>query len=155
MDQLFGQQHAPGLGHRDRRGAQVLAKQAPKLALAHPQSRGQPVDIGLVQRAGLDQAERPRDRVGGAAPGAEVRRGLRPAAQAWPKPRLLRRRRGRIEGDVFPLGRARRADRPAVDAGRAHADKEASVKAGVARLNGAVAGVVIEVHAPYMGAGDP
>ena len=51
------------------------------------------------------------------------------------------------EAAVLELRRARRADRPAVDAGRGDADEEAAVEAGVAGLEGAVAGSAIEqVH---------
>ena len=152
MDQLLGQQHAAGLGDGDRRGAEVLAEQPPQLPLADAEPVGQGVDVAVVERAGLDQDERAGDGVRRAAPGAEVRRGLRPAAQAGAKARLLRRRGGGIEGHVLALGRARRADRAAVDAGGLHPDEQAPVEAGVAGFKGAVAGVVIEIHATKMGA---
>ena len=75
----------------------MLAEQPPQLALADAEALGQGVDVAVVERAGLDQDERAGDGVRRAAPGAEVRRGLRPAAQAGPKARLLRRRGRGIE----------------------------------------------------------
>ena len=102
MDELLGEQHAARLGDGDRRGAQMLPEQPPELALADAEPSGQRIDIRLVQRAELDQRQRARDGVGGAAPGAEVRRGFRPAAQAGAKAGLLGRRGRRVERDVLP-----------------------------------------------------
>ncbi len=48
MDHGLGQQDAAGLGHADRGGAQVLAEQAAQMPLAHPQPRGQGVDVALI-----------------------------------------------------------------------------------------------------------
>ena len=76
---------------------EVLAEQAAQLALADAEALGQGFDVAVVQRAGLDQRQRAGDGVGGAAPGAEVGRGLRAAAQAGPKARLLGRRGGGVE----------------------------------------------------------
>ncbi len=151
LDQLLGEQHAAGLGDRDRRGAEVLAEQPPQLPLADAQPVGQAVDVRLVERAGLDQAERAGDRVRGAAPGGEVRRGLRPAAQAGAEAGALCRRGGRVEAHVLALRGARRADRPAVDAGGLHPHEQPAVEAGVAGGKRAVAGVVVHIHAPKMG----
>jgi hypothetical protein len=58
MDQLLGQQHPAGLRHRHRRGAEMLAEQAAQLPFADAQPVGEALDIGRVQRAGLDQGER-------------------------------------------------------------------------------------------------
>ena len=59
----------------------MLLEQAPQLALADAEASGY-VDIGLVQRAVLDQAQSARHCVPRAAPSAEIGRGFRPAAQA-------------------------------------------------------------------------
>src|SRR5262249_52893868 len=58
------------------------------------------------------------------------------------------RGRGRAGHDPAVLGggRARGADRPAVDAGRAHRGEEAAVEARIARAQRAVADFGIEVH---------
>ena len=147
MDQLLGQQDPAGLGHRHRRGAQMLAEQSPKLSLAHPQPTGKTVHIAIIQGALLDQGHGPGHGVGGAVPGAQVRRGLRAAAQAGPEASLLGRRSRGIEGYVPAFGGPRRTDRSAVDPRRAHSAEDPSVKAGVAHREGAVAGVVIQFHA--------
>lgn len=57
MDQLLGQQHPAGLRHGHRRGAEMLAEQAAQLPFADAQPAGETLDIGGVQRAGLDQGE--------------------------------------------------------------------------------------------------
>ncbi len=147
MDQLLGQQHAAGLGDRDRRGAQVLAEQAPQLALADAEALGQGVDVGLVECAGLDQAQRAGDGVRGAAPGGEIGRGFGTAAQARPVAGFLGAGGREVEGDVLGFRRAGRADRTAIDAGGLDAYEQASVEPGVAGGDGAVAGVGVHIHA--------
>ena len=91
-----------------------------------------------------DQRQRAAHRVGGAAPEGEVGRDLGPAAQAGPEPRLLRGRGRGEEAAVLELGQARRADRPAVDAGRGDAHEHTAVEAGVVGLEGAVVGSAVE-----------
>ena len=94
MDQLLGEQHAPGLRDRDRRGAEVLAEQPPQLPLADAQPLGQRVDVGRRPARPASISASARETVfDGAAPGAEVGRGLRPAAQAGPEAGLLARPR--------------------------------------------------------------
>ena len=68
---------------------QVAAEQPPQLPLAHAQARRQGVHVGVVERAGLDQRQRPRGR-----------RSRRPAA-------------ARISGDASPGGTAGRGGIPA------------------------------------------
>lgn len=41
VDELFGKQHAPGLGHGDGRRAEVLKEQSSELAFAHPEPFGE------------------------------------------------------------------------------------------------------------------
>ena len=124
----------------------MLLEQAPQLALADAEASGQYVDIGLVQRAVLDQAQGARYRVRRAAPSAEIGRGFRPAAQAGTEARFLRGSRSRKKDDVLRQRRACRTDRAAVDSGRLDAAEEAAVKAGIALADGAVAGFVIELQ---------
>ncbi len=146
VDQLLGQQHAPRLRHRDRRGAEMLIEQAPQLPLADAKPRGQTVDAGVVaiQRTLGDQRQAAGHRVRRAAPGAEIRRRFRPAAQAGTKAGLLRRRGRRKEPAVLELGRARRTNRPAIDAGRSHADEDPPIETGVAGAQRAVTNLRIE-----------
>ena len=153
VDQLLGEQHATGLGHGDRRGAEMLLEQAAELASADAQALGQRVDAGLVavERALGDERKAARHRVRGAAPGAEIRRRLRPAAQAGAEASLLRRGGRGKEAAVLELGRACRADRAAVDPGRGDADEQAAVEARVTGLERPVAGLGIELfHGPRM-----
>jgi hypothetical protein len=144
VDQLLGQQHPPGLGHADRRGAQVLQEQPPQLPPADAHAFGQALDISVVERAGLDQGQGARDGVGRAVPGAQLRRGLGPAAQAGAIAGLLGRGGAGVEGDVLAQRRAGRAHRPAIDARRPHRHEQPAVEAGVAGLDGAVANVGVE-----------
>ena len=60
MDQLLGEQHTPGLGNGDGRGADVLPKQPAQLPTADLQSRRERVDIGLIERTAFDQLQSPR-----------------------------------------------------------------------------------------------
>ena len=103
VDELLGEQDPAGLGDGDRRGAEVLVKEAPQLALADAQAFGQIIDARLVERAKLDQGERAGDGVGGATPGAEIGSGFRAAAQAGAEPCLLGGGGGGIEGHVLAL----------------------------------------------------
>ena len=91
MNQLLGQQHPPGLGHRRGRGAQVLAKQPPQLALADAQSIGQGLHVGPVEgprfrikaKARETVLEVPRQAArSGAVSGRQRRHGRNPAAWA-------------------------------------------------------------------------
>src|SRR4029077_7011241 len=73
VDELLREQHAAGLSDRDRRGTEMLATQAPELALAQSQAAGQGIDAPLVQGSQLDQRQRAGYRVRGAPPGSLVR----------------------------------------------------------------------------------
>ena len=54
VDQLFGQQHPPRLGHADRGRAQMLAEQAAQMPLAHAQPRRQRIGVPGIQRPCFD-----------------------------------------------------------------------------------------------------
>ena len=146
MQELLGEQHAPRLGDGDGRGAEVLLEQPAQLPAADAQPLGQRLDAGLVlvQRALGDQRERAAHGIGRAAPEGKVGRDLGPAAQAGPEARLLRRGGRGEEPAVLEFRRARRADRPAVDAGRGHAHEHPAIEAGIVALEGAVVGLAIE-----------
>ena len=146
VDQLLGEEHTAGLRDRDRRGAEMLAEQAPQLPLSHAEPYRQGLDIGLVEGAELDERECARHGIRRAAPRAEIRRRLRTAAQAGAEPRLLRGGGRRKEGHVLRKRRPRRADRATIDARGFDAGEDAAVEAGVAVAERAIAGVVIEIH---------
>ena len=152
LDELLGQQHAPCLRHRHRRGAQVLFEKPAQLPFAHAQPSSQRVYVAHIHRPGLDHGQRPRNRVGRPPPSPQVGRSLRPASQAGPEPRLLRRRRRAVEGHVLALGRPRRADWPTVDPGRLDPAEHTAIEPRIAGEEGAVAGVVIHIHDMRMGA---
>ena len=127
----------------------MLAELSPQLARADAGPGGQRVQVAVVQRAQLDQLQRARHA------GGQPRRG--PAAARFPGGSAGRdgsrppRGRGRgVEDDIARQGRARRTDRTAVDARGLDRGEEASVVAGVAHADGAVAGVVIEIHAAML-----
>src|SRR3569623_476642 len=101
---------------------------------------------GVVERTLVDQPECAHDDRRRAAPRGAARRRLGPAAQARAKARCLGRRGRGDVAHVRALRRARRADRPAVDAGRGHADEEPAVEPRVARQPRALAGPAIELH---------
>ena len=93
----------------------MLTKQPPKLSLAQTEPPGEAIDVILIQSAVLNQGERARHRIRGAAPRAHIRRGLGTAAEARTQTRFLRRRRGRKEDNVFCKRRPGRANRTAID----------------------------------------
>ena len=98
------------------RDAEVRREEPAQMAGADAEPRGELVDAAVVERAGVDQAQRPPDGGRGAQPGGRARRRLRPAAQAGPEARLLRGGgAGRSAGALRAA--SRRADRSAVDAG--------------------------------------
>jgi hypothetical protein len=100
----------------------------------------------LIQGPALDQPQRPHHRARAAAPGGEVRGHFRSTAKAGSKFRFLGQCRRCIETDVALSGRRGRADRTAIDAGRANADENTSVKPPVAGQKNAIARIVIEIH---------
>jgi hypothetical protein len=124
----------------------MLQEQPPQLPPADADPLCQGLDVCLIQRARLDQGQGARDGVGRAVPGPQLRRGLGPAAQAGAVAGFLGRGGAGVEGDVLAQRRAGRTHRPAVDARRLHGHEQPAVEAGVAGLDGAVAGVGIEVH---------
>ena len=114
-----------------RAGAEVLCKQAPQVAAGHAETLGQKFDVAVLQRAFGNQAHAAINRRGRARPGRRTRRAFGATPKARPEPRFACCRGRGIEDNVLALGRSRRADRPAVDARRLHADKEAPVESGV------------------------
>ena len=60
--------------------------------------------------------------------------------------RFLGRRSRGEEAAVLEFGRARRADRPAVDAGGLDANEQPPIEAGIAGRNRAVAGGAVHIH---------
>jgi len=141
VDELLGEQDPSGLRDRDGRRTEVCAEQPAELAFADAEPRGECVHIGLVQSAELDERQSARHGVRRAAPGGEIRCRFGPAAQTRPEAGGLRGRRRGEEAHVLALGRPRRTDGTAVDAGRLHADEQLAVEACVAGPEGAVAGV--------------
>ncbi len=144
MHKLLRQKQPPRLRDGKRRRAEMTAEETPQLPLAETETFGERGNRRFVERAFFHQSERARDRVRRAAPGGERRRDFGTAAQARPKAGLLRRGGGGKEGDVLAFRRRSRADRTAVDSGRAYAGEKTAVESGVARANGTVAGVFVE-----------
>jgi hypothetical protein len=146
VNELLREENAAGLGHGERRGAEVTLEEAPELARAHAQALPQGLDarVVAVEFARRDERKRSGDGVRGPAPGGELRRRLRPAAQARTIPRRLRGGRRGIEPAVLQLGWPRRAHGTAVDPRRRDRDEEAAVKSLVARPERVVANVGVE-----------
>jgi len=120
------------LGDDDRGGTDVLNEQAMQVPRADPDARGERADGRLVQRAVVDQLQRPPHHGRGAEPGRRARRRLRPAAQARPVAGLGGGGGGRVVTDVRGLRAGHRTDRTAVDARGGHRDEELPVEAGIA-----------------------
>jgi hypothetical protein len=63
MNELLGEEDAPGLGNRHRGSSEMLAEQATQLPFTEAEAARQGVHVIFVQGAKLDQIERARDRV--------------------------------------------------------------------------------------------
>ena len=122
------------------------AEQPAKLALTNFQPSSKRGNIAAVERSGFDQFQRPRYRRFRAAPGIELGRTFWSAAQARPKTCHLCSGRRRHENTVFQLGRTRRTDRPAIDAGCLHTREKSPIVPGITCLDCAVTNCRVEVH---------
>ena len=147
-EQALGQQQALRLRVLDGRDAELLLEDAAQVAVRDAERRrrgprgsrppaGRPRCSSAAALGeppvGVDASRSPaRARAGSAGTAGSPRSS---AAAALGKKRQLRCER-----------RPRRAHRPAVDAGRAHAHEEAAVEAGVVGAQGAVALVGVEEH---------
>ena len=147
MSCLASGMHPAQLRERPRRRPHVLDEQPTKLPRADPETRREVFGRHLIQRPALNQPQRPHYRARAAAPGREVRGHFRSTAKAGSKSRFLGPTPPTdVETDVALSGRRGRADRTAIDAGRANAHENTSVKPPVAGQKYPIAGVVIESH---------
>jgi hypothetical protein len=150
-EQPLGEQDAAVLRHGDGRGADLIKEQPPQVALADAEAAGKAVDRTVVERAFVNEAQRPHDNRSGAVRGGQPWGDLGPAAKTGPESRFLRGRRRREERAVAPRRRTRRTDRAAVDACAGDAGEEFAVEPRVARRNRSVADVRVEpCHALIM-----
>jgi hypothetical protein len=149
VNELFGEQDAAGLGHRDGGGAEVLNEQAAEMALADAEAVGEGFDAGAgpIEYSICDEREGAGDGVGGAAPGGEIGRGFGTAAEAGTEASFLGGG-GRAEKfAIREVGGAGGANRAAIDAGGFDAYEQKAVKPGVAALESAVTGLLVrELH---------
>jgi hypothetical protein len=109
----------------------MATKKATKLPFAYLESIGQRSDIAIVEGAALDELEGPGHRRRSAAPGIQVRRTFRAAAQAWSITGFLRGGSGRHKTAVFELWRSSGANWPAIDSGCLYASEEPPIIAGI------------------------
>ena len=126
----------------------MLPEQASELTLTDSEPRRQGLDMRFVETPRLDQPKCAGYGVGAAAPEGELGRRFRPTAETRAKSSLLCRGRRGKEANILALGRGRRAKRPAINPGRRDGDEQTPIKSRVARRNGAVAGIVVHIHAP-------
>jgi hypothetical protein len=94
VDELLGEEDAPGLRNRDRGSAKVLEEEAAKLAFAQTKSLGKYFYAGFfaVECPVVDKNKRARDGVRSTAPRGKMRSGFRAAAKTWTKACVLGRR---------------------------------------------------------------
>src|SRR5271165_1120224 len=122
-------------------------EQTLKLRLAHAQPFREALDVRLLEHPRFDQPQSPGDGVGTAAPEREVWCHFRPAAQTGAETGFLRRGGRGKEPRVLPFWRGRRAARPTVNSGCRDGDEQTAIETMVSRLDRAVTGVVVHVHA--------
>src|SRR5579859_6210894 len=124
VDELFGEEHAPGLRHGDGRRAEVLKEQSSELAFPEPESFGELLYGGSlsVEHSLVNERQGARDGVRGSSPRGELRSCFGAAAQAGTEARLLRCRGGGEKPAIHEVRCAGGADGATVDTGRPHAD---------------------------------
>ena len=133
IDQPLREMQPARLGDRQRRSADMLQEEPIEVPRANTDTRGELPDTDLIERAFVDEAQRPSHDRGGAEPRRRAWGRLRAATQAWPEARLGRRRRGTEIAHVAPPGGRRgRTDGTAINARRSHGDEELAVEARVA-----------------------
>jgi hypothetical protein len=131
MDEQLGDVDATRLGDAYGRGPEMLKEQSAQVSLPNAEAVGQSLDIAIIERAGLDQANRPRHCVRGAPPGAQPWGRFWPTSETGPEAGRLGCGGGRIIAAIHRLRRTGRTDRPAVDPGGQDASEKSSVEAGV------------------------
>jgi hypothetical protein len=94
VDQLLGEEDAPGLRNGDRGSAKVLEEEATKLAFAQTKSLREYFYTGFfaVERPVVDESQRARNGVRSAAPKGKMRSCFGTAAKTWAKACVLGRR---------------------------------------------------------------
>ena len=116
----------------------MSGEQAREMTRAHPETTGQCIDAGAVERAFLDEGQRTLHRRHGAFPGRAERSCLGTASEAGTKAPTLRRGR---TAEEFHIARERGASRthgPAVDTGGLDRHEHDSVQCGVAASKGII-----------------
>ena len=152
MDQLLRKQHLLRLRHRHRRRPQVLQKQPPQLPLTQPQPLRQLLDAfaATIQRTFRNQRQPARNRIRRPPPRRHLRRRLRPASQAGPIARVLRRRRRAEKSAILKLRRSRRTNRPAIDSSRRDANVHQPVQPRLPALQSAITNLTVRQFHDYI-----
>jgi len=146
VEQFFREVHTTRERDVERRRAEMLQEETPKMAARDADPIGQPLHPAVIQSTLGDQPERAGYERGGAEPGGRAGRGFRPAAKAWAESRRFGGGGGRKIPDVFVLWRACRTNWTAIDTGAGDGDEEAAVEARVPRSARAVACALIQFH---------
>ena len=154
-EEFLGEEDAMRLRDGDGRRADVAVEEPPELPVADAQAPRQLVDSVVAEAALGDEVQGAGDRSRRSIPAGEPRRHLGPTPQARAKAQLVRRGGARQEDAVLELRDGRRADGAAVDAGAHHGRVEAPVEARVARAEGAIAGVAVQIDQGHRGARTP
>ncbi len=146
LDQDPSGLRALGTRQRDRSGADFGDELTVQVALTEVELPGQTRDSLSVDDAVGNQPHRSTDEVRALVPLRRSGSGVRAAPLARPVAGELGRGGRGVEPHVRPLGRARRAARPAVDPGAGHGTEEPPVKAGVPALDRPVALFLVLEH---------
>src|ERR1700690_709722 len=146
VDELLRKVQTARLSYGQRCRAQVLKEQAAKMARADAQAFGKNFYTTVFQAAFADQPQSSRNGVWSSQPRRSSRRALRPATQAGTKASVRGGSGSQKVTAVFLFCRTGGADRAAIDAAGAHADKELAVKARIARQPGPRTHLPIQIH---------
>jgi hypothetical protein len=145
MDEVFGEEYAPGLRYGDWRCSELLKKESPQLSLADAETFRKYIHgvAFAIESAVGDEGKCARDSVGGSAPGGEFGCSLGAATQTRAKSGFMGCCSGWIKGAVFVLRGPGRTHGAAVDSGGFDANIHQTIEARVAALEGPIAGLFI------------
>ena len=131
VDESFGKLQTLCVRDGEWARAQMLYKQTPQVPAANAKSGSKRFDTLVFERAVCDQLQSALYRCRSPRPGWCARGTLGTATQTGPVTRLAGRGGRLEERDVLAFWHVGRANRAAVDTGRAHTDEETPVETGV------------------------
>jgi hypothetical protein len=128
----------------DGRSAQAFHEQAPQLTRTDAHASRKLIDGMILQQSAFNELQRTRDDMIATLPRVIAWCEFGAATQTRAKTGCFGRRGSGEKADVFGLRGGRRANRPTINTGAAHGDKEQTVKARIAAQTRPFARLLVE-----------